>query len=452
MSCQLMKCSPALLLIILLSGCVGTNGVEQTSGARSLAPPLSAEESDPIALGWQQGFPPPPERRIEQPSSNYFSFPKLRWSVCHIRELLPTTRVSRGLGAPSAFAYALDPAIDALEFSPLDGRPPLTWRASLFANYTDGIIVLHEGRIVYEEYFGALTESGVHAAMSVTKSMSGLLAEVLVAEGQLDDSRRVDEIVPELAGSAFGDATVRQVMDMTTALRFSEDYSDSNAEIWQYNTAASPLPRPESETGPRGYYEYLATVQKNGVHGEAFGYKTVNTDVLAWVLARTTGKSLTELLSDRIWSRIGAEQDAYFTVDGLGTPFAGGGMSAGLRDMARLGQLVLDRGRFGGEQVLPETAIAQLSAGGDPTAFAKAGYPWLDGGSYQSMWWFFHDDHQAFAARGVHGQTIYVDPTARMVIVRFASYPSAKNAEIDPTSLPAYRALGRYLLGKSSAR
>jgi CubicO group peptidase (beta-lactamase class C family) len=409
---------------------------------------MSAAESDPRVLGWMEGFPPPAEKLITQPDSNFFGFPKLRWSVCHIRELLPTVRVSRGLGAPVPFAVELDEAIDSVTFTPLGGAEPMTWAESLDANYTDGVLILHRGRIVYERYFGALDEFGVHAAMSMTKSLTGLLAEILVAEGRLDERAMVAEIVPELAASAFGDATVRQVMDMTTGVRFSEKYADPNADIWVYSAAASPLPKPPGYTGPNGYFEYLETVAKAGPHGEAFGYKTINSDALGWILGRVTGRSVAALLSERIWSRMGAEQDAYFTVDGKGTPFAGGGLSAGMRDLGRIGQIMLDGGVIDGTRLFPASAVETIRAGGDRAAFAKAGFSTLPGASYRSMWWVFHDDHGAFAARGVHGQTIYVDPAARMVIVRLASHPSAANAAIDPTSLPAYAAVAEYLMAK----
>ena len=411
------------------------------------AQPLSAEESDPRTLGWMQGFPPPPDKLIMQPDSNYFSFPKLRWTVCHLRELLPTEQVSRGIGAPVPLEYDLDEmAIDRLTFRPMGSRDKMTWKESLAANYTDGMLILHKGRIVYERYSGCLDETGKHGAMSMTKSMTGLLAEILVVEGKLDDSALVSDIVPELADSAFGNATVRQVMDMTTGLAYSEDYSDPNADIWIYSRAASPLPKPADYEGPDGYFEYLQTVKPEGEHGEAFHYKTINTDALGWIISRVSGMEVTELLSDRIWSRIGAEQDAYMTVDGKGTPFAGGGLSAGLRDLGRIGQLMLNEGEINGERLFPSEVVANIREGGSKKAFAKAGYKTLDGGSYKSMWWLFHNDHGAFAARGVHGQTIYVDPKADMVLVRFSSFPTAKNAKIDPTSLPAYQAVAEYLM------
>lgn len=409
---------------------------------------FSAEESDPAKLGWMTGSPPPPDKLIMQPEHDFFSFPKLRWTVCHIRELMPTKQVSRGIGAPVPLTYALDDSIDSVTFIPIGVEEPMTWKESLSKNYTDGILIFHKGKVVYERYFGALNETGKHAAMSMTKSLTGLLAEILVVEDQLDDTAKVESLVPELKGSAFGSATVRQVMDMTTALDYSEDYSDPEADIWVYSKAASPLPKPKDYEGPNGYFEYLQTVGQNGLHGEVFGYRTINTDALGWIISRVTGKDLTTLLSERIWSRMGAEQDGYMTVDAKGTPFAGGGLSAGLRDLARIGLLMLNGGKINGQPLFPKEVAEKIRAGGDKEAFAKAGYKTIKGGSYRSMWWILHNKHGAFAARGVHGQTIYVDPTAEMVIVRFASFPTAKNAQIDPTSLPAYQAVAEHLMKK----
>jgi len=424
------------------------------SGALAQSPTLSAQESDPSVMGWMEGFPPPKDRIITQPDSIYFSFPRLRWSVCHMRELLPTATISRGLGAPVALEY-LPPreianerkAIDALTFRPIDSDQEMAWEASLFANYTDGILILHKGRVVYERYFGCLDEGGKHAAMSMTKSLTGLLAEIMVVEGKLDETALVSDIVPEVEGSAFGSATVRQVMDMTTGVRYSEDYGDPNADIWKYSAAASPLPKPAGYEGPNGYWEYLQQVQPEGKHGEAFHYKTINSDMLGWIISRVSGDEVNELASERLWRRMGAEQDAYMTVDGNGVPFAGGGLSAGLRDLGRLGLLMLNEGVINGVRLFPAKVVQKIRAGGDPAKFGTA-YPALVGGSYTSMWWVYPGDRGVIAARGVHGQTIYVDPTAQMVLVRFSSFPKAQNPLIDPTSLPAFRAVAEYLMSK----
>ena len=409
---------------------------------------LDATQSDPNKLAWMVGFPPSVEKLIMQPESDFFSFPKLRWTVCHIRELMPTKEVSRGLNQSILFEYEIDKNIDSIKFNPLNSQKSMSWEESVLANYTDGILILHKGKVVYEKYFGCLNETNKHAAMSMTKSLTGLLAQILVAEKVLDDTLRVDSIIPELKNSAFGSATVREVMDMTTALDYSEDYSNPNADIWIYSKASSPLPKPKDYKGPNGYFEYLQTVKQKGVHGEAFGYKTINTDTLGWIISRVTNKDLTQLLSERIWSKIGAQQDAYMTVDAKGTPFAGGGLSASLRDLGKIGLLMLNEGKFNNQQLFPKEVVEEIKKGGDKKAFAKAGYKTLEGGSYHSMWWIFHNQNKAFAARGVHGQTIYVDPTAEMVIVRFTSFPTASNTQIDPTSLPAFEAVAKYLMEK----
>lgn len=416
---------------------------------------LSAQESDPRVMGWMQGFPPPADKMITQPDSNYFSFPRLRWSVCHLREFLPTEEISRGLDAPGILPYlppvefaAIRQEIDQLSFSPMNSSTPMTWEDSLYTNYTDGMLIIHEGLVVYERYFGCLAEDGKHAAMSMTKSVTGLLAGILVVEGRLDDEATVAEIIPEIGDSAFANATVRQVMDMTTGVQYSEDYSDPNADIWLYSAAASPLPKPADYSGPDGYWEYLQQVQPDGRHGDEFHYKTINSDMLGWIVSRVTGKSITELASERLWRPMGAEQSAYQTVDGKGVPFAGGGITAGLRDLGRLGLLMLNKGEINGERLFAAEVVERIQRGGDRSRFGN-GFPTLPGASYTDQWWVFHNEHGAFAARGVHGQTIYVDPTADMVLVRFASYPRAQNGFIDPTSLPAYQAVAEYLMERS---
>ncbi len=439
-------------IVLLLASCatmkndVGTSVAVHDASAG--VEHLNAVDSDPAKMGWMVGSPPPADKSIYIYDGSYFQFPATRWTFSNFRQLMPTVNVSRGLGNPSVLTENLDSNIDAIEFTPLGSTDTMTWEESLYANYTDGMIILHKGDIVYEKYFGVLAEDGEHGAMSMTKSLTGTLAAMLVADGVIDENKLVKEYVPELAVSGFGDATVRQVMDMTTAIKFSEDYSDPNAEIWQHAEAGNPLPKPAGYTGPRNYYEFLVTVEKEGVHGDEFHYKTANTDVLGWIIDRATGMQVNELMSKYIWEPIGAEQDAYFSIDSIGTPFAGGGLSAGLRDLARFGQMILQDGYYNGKQVLPADAVADIKIGGDPEKFKAAGYKLLEGWSYRNMWWITNNEHKAFAARGVYGQTIYIDPVAEMVVVRFASHPTSFNSAMDPTSLPAFHAVAEYLLTK----
>ncbi len=417
-----------------------------TCAMAQTAPPAlpSAADSDPVKLGWMVGSPPPPDKLVRFADGSAYRFPQLRWSFSHFRQLAPTTGVWRGSGAAAPLPRALRDDLDAVSFTPLGRSDRLTWGQAFDANYSDGVIVLHKGRVVYERYAGALKPEGQHIAMSVTKSFFGLLGAVLVAEGKLDENARVGQIVPELKDSAFGDTTVRQLLDMRTGLKYSENYADPNAEIWMHVRAGGVLPRPPGYQGPQSFYEFLQTVKKEGEHGGAFAYKTVNSDALGWVIRRVTGQSVGDVLSQRIWQRLGMEQDASFNVDSVGTEFAGGGLSTGLRDLARFGEMMRNGGMAGGQQIIPKAAVDDIARGGDRVAFA--GYPTLPGWSYRNMWWVSHNAHGAYMARGIHGQAIYIDPKAEMVIARFGSHPLAANANNDPTSLPAFQALAEKLM------
>ncbi len=408
----------------------------------------SAVDSDPSKLGWMTGFPPPQDRIISALDGTFFKFPALRYSVCHMREFFPSKVVPSDPINRYSFSTAEDSAIDALSFQPLGDEKSISWAESLLKNYTDGILILHKGRIIYEKYFGALTQNGRHAAMSVSKTLTGTLAAQLIAEGVLDENKYCRDYIPELAHSAFGDATIRQVLDMTTGLEFSEDYADPKAEIWAFSKAGDPFHFQRSPDEPANYFDYLKTVKKKGQHGDAFGYKTVNTDVMGWIISRVLNKPLSQVLSEKIWQPLGTNFDAYYLIDGAGICFAGGGLTTNLRDMAMFGEMVRNKGYFNGKQILAKEVIESIRSGGSQAAFAKAGYTNLKQWSYKNMWWVSHNADGAFCARGVHGQTVYIDPKAEMVIVRFASHPLASNSANDGYSLPAYQAVADYLLKK----
>ncbi|MBX3618465.1 MAG: serine hydrolase [Rhizobacter sp.] len=401
-----------------------------------------AHASDPQRLGWMTGAPPAPDKRIALSDNSRNRFPQIRWSFSHQRRFLPTSEVWRGDGPVSVLPRA-PRDLGHVRLTPIGADAPISWAQALDATWTDGVVVLHRGRIVDERYFGALAPHRPHLAMSVTKSFVGTIAASLVAEGKLDEAQCVGHYVPELATSGFGDATVRQVLDMRTGIAYTEDYLDADSGAARLGRAIGLSPRRPGDAD--SLTDYLRSIGKQGEHGQAFAYKTVNTDVLAWVLQRVTGTTLAELLHARLWAPLGMEYDAYFAVDAWGTEFAGGGLNLALRDMARFGEAMRCEGAFNGRQVVPASVVADIRRGGDRGECERGGFPILSGWSYRNMWWVTHDAHGAFMARGIHGQAIYVDPAAEMVIARFASHPGAGNAFNDPVSLPAYRAMAEAL-------
>lgn len=431
----------------LVRGALAGMAALALGGAVQAAPPFpDARATDPVALGWMVGSPPPAERTIRFEDGSFLKFPQLRWTFSHWRELFPTGVVWRGPGPVSELPRAPREDLDAVSFTPLGGGAPMTWGQSLAANYTDGVLVMHRGKVVYERYFGALKPEGTHIAHSVTKSFVGTIAAMLVAEGKLDPDAQVTRYIPELKDSAFGDATVRQVLDMTTGLEYSEVYTDPKSPAWDFVRAVGLLPRPAGYSGPTTSYDYLKTLKKAGEHGQAFAYKSVNTEVVGWLVQRAGGKPLAQQLSERFWAPLGMEQDAYLQVDSVGAGYAAGGLNLALRDLARFCEMMRQNGRFNGRQVVPAAVVAEISGGARREDFAKAGYATLPGWSYHDQWWISHNDHGAYMARGVNGQACYVDPKAEVSIVRFASHPQSSNVYLDPLSLPAYHAIAQHLM------
>jgi CubicO group peptidase (beta-lactamase class C family) len=423
-------------------------GLFSAATAMAQTPPALPDPAgtDPAKLGIMQGSPPPTDKIARFGNGSHYKFPLTRWSFSHWRELVPTANVRHGDGAPTRLARA-GRDLDKLPVALADGTT-ITFAEALAKTYTDSVLVLHDGKVVYEKYWGATAPHRPHILMSVTKSFTGLLGAMLAAEGKIDPAAPVVKYVPELKDSAYGDATVRQVMDMTVGVKYSEAYNDPNAEIWAYARAAELLPRAPDYKGPGTIYEFLTTLQKEGEHGKAFAYKTVNSEVLGWIIKRASGQSVSDLLSERIWRKLGAQDDAYYAVDGIGVEAAGGGLNTTLRDLARFGEMMRNKGKYNGRQIVPAAVVAEIQRGASRDDFAKAGYTTLPGWSYKDMWWISHNDHGMYLARGIHGQNIYVDPKAKLVIARFASHPIAANTVQDPIILPAFAAVANAVMKK----
>ncbi|MFN4221594.1 MAG: serine hydrolase domain-containing protein, partial [Novosphingobium meiothermophilum] len=298
---------------------------------------LDGVTSDPVRMGWMQGFPPSADKLLLAARADHMRFPMIRWSYSNMRQFVPSRRVAAAVGA-KPLARALRDDLGQVRFVPLGADAPVTLEQSLTDAFTDAIMVLHRGEVVFERWFGVTGPDTRHIAFSVTKSFVGTLAEMLVEGGRIDPDATVDAILPELHGSGFADATIRQVMDMTTALDFSEDYADPNSGIGAYSAALGLTPRPAGYAGPGDLASYLPTIAKAGEHGQGFTYRTPNTEVLAWIIARIEGAHFADVLSSRLWQPLGMLGDADLIVDQAGTAFAGGGLNLRLEDLARFGE------------------------------------------------------------------------------------------------------------------
>jgi CubicO group peptidase (beta-lactamase class C family) len=394
------------------------------------------------------GFPPPAESRVTL--ANWQDPPYNRWSFQHLRELIPTQRISRGPGSCRALLqHGASPVLDDLTVHRLAGHTS-TFAEVIAETWTDAVVVLHDGQIVFEQYYQEMTEETPHLLMSVTKSVVGCITGILVEQGLLDPDKQVSSYVPEIAASGYQGATVRHLLNMRTGVAFSEEYTNQDAEVRVMERYMGWRPGEEPD-GERGMYFYLTRLGSDTDHGGSFVYRSADTDMLGWVCERAAGARMADLISLLIWQPLGAEFDAEITCDGLGSAIHDGGMSARARDLARFGQMLLDDGFVHDASVVPERWLHEARAL-DPDirgAFAAAdSESVLTGGWYRNQFWFVPGplgDLQL--CLGIHGQMVLVDRATQTVSVKMSSWPSAQDTAALIDSIRAFVAAGRHLAG-----
>ncbi|MFO1240898.1 MAG: serine hydrolase [Sphingomonadaceae bacterium] len=385
----------------------------------------------PPPLDWPEaGIGPGPEvpEQLRVTRENWRLYPFSRWAFQHTRELVPSRAVRRST-SPRALRHApVDLA--GLRF---DG---LTWEDFVTATYTDAMIVLHRGAIVYETYRNGMTPLTPHHCFSVSKSFVGLIAEILISAGRLDPQRPVTDYVPDLSASGFARARVRDLLDMTDGVAFDEDYANPDADVHRYSASYWT---PSAATG--GARETLAKLEaRDADPGTSFSYRTPVADALGWVLVNATNQRLADLATERLWHPAGCEEDGHFLVDTAGHEIAATGLNATARDLARLALLILDE-----SPAVPADARQRIFAGGDRTLFASSRHGARAGGSYRSQWWISHNAQRAISALGVYGQRVHIEPEAEMALIRFGSHPLASNLHTDGLHQAAIGALRQHL-------
>ena len=364
-------------------------------------------------------FPPTTDEQVV--IDNMQEAPFNRWAFCNMRRLLPTGNVSRGQGP--VFSLQASPVdLTGIEIPLSDGQ--VSTVGQVFADeFTDGLVVLHKGKLVTEHYRDGVNPHEPHLLMSVTKSVAGSLTGILVERGLLSPDDQLTDIIPEVSGSAYDDAQLRHLLDMTIGMDFSEDYENPQSDVALLDVAAGwRAPRKDAVDNIR---DFLRNLQKVGEHGMAFNYVSANTDLLGWVLERVSGVDFATLLSREIWQPMGAEHDAYITLDKLGAPQTDGGLCTTTRDLARFGQLHLQNGKIGDRQIIPKSWIQDFQQNGNAEVWDRGNFAEaMPDYHYRSKWYTkLSDPNKPYRGIGIHGQFVVVDPVTEVVIAHHASHP-----------------------------
>jgi CubicO group peptidase (beta-lactamase class C family) len=377
------------------------------------------------------GFPPGPDRLVTL--SNWRKAPFSAWGFRNVRRLIPTANIAAS-GRSVPLEMSLE-EIGHIGFNGHDGRPTTVGQA-LRTTDTDAFVVLRRGRIATEWYGHGMNAMTAHIVFSVSKSICGTLGGILADRGLLDPDDRVIDYVPELASSVYAGCTIRHLMDMAVGIAFNEDYEDPKGDVVRYRHAAGwdPLPPGEAPIDLRGF---LAMQRPDGQkHGELFHYVSTNTDVLGWVYERACDQPYADIVSEYLWVPLGAERDAYITVDAHDAMRAAGGVCVTPRDLARFGEMIRGRGVADGKPVVSGAWIDDINERGDPEAWAASELADLfPQASYRSQWYRIDRAKGVLCALGIHGQWIYIHPEAELVIIRMAS----EATPLDPDRVRGWR-------------
>jgi CubicO group peptidase (beta-lactamase class C family) len=369
-----------------------------------------------------------------------------RWAFHHVREIIPTEEI-----ACAAETATLDSQpSEALAGVTLAGLDGADWSLQrwLDESSSDALLVAHRGKLVHEWYADAGVELNPHIVFSVGKSMTATLAGVLVEQGLLDPARPVIEYIPELASSGYADASLRQVLDMEVSIEFSEDYLATSGQYLDYRMAQGWHPC-AVDAIDQSLYDFLCSLKRgDGEHGVRFEYKSPNSDLLGLVLERASGEGLAPMFSRYLWQPMGAEASGYITVDRKGNPRCAGGICVRPRDLLRFGELVRNRGRANGQQVIPASWIEDCSDGGSLETW-RAGESAKDfeAGSYRNKWYQTGNQHRAMLAIGIHSQYIYINPVTEVTIVKLSSQGEPLRLDLDSINLQAFTRISNVVSG-----
>ncbi len=364
--------------------------------------------------------------------ANWRTAPFNTWAFHHVRELVPSADIPND---PRAVRALPTEAIDLAELRiDPDSGEAMGIEAFLRETDTDGLAIVHRGRLVFERYANGLSDETPHILMSVSKSMLGLLAH----EIGLDAERRVVELVPELEDTAYRDVSIRHLLDMRAGIVWEENSLAACGPIVQYRKATgwNPLAPGEAPSDLHAFYRELRDAT---THGGPVHYVSPNSDLLGWVIERASGRRYAELMSERVWKPLGAERSAYITVDRLGAPRCAGGMCATLRDLARAGQRLIEAG---------SGFLGDVQARGDPQAWARGDLAQYFRGlpmRYRSQWYMLEGGAPLFFGWGIHGQFLFVDPVNRLVIAKLSSQALPIDVARNELTLRAVSQLRKFL-------
>ena len=357
------------------------------------------------------------------------------WSFRHVRELIPTAQIDCAK-SPRVLNQKIKTELGGISIETHDGVKKIS--DFLSSTNTDSFTAVKGEDLVFEWLAPGVTDVEPHMIFSVTKSVTGMLVGALVQEGKIDVDALATKYVPEIADSGFGDATVRNLLDMAASYQFEEDYTPG-PDIIAYRHSVGWYPAP---LGAPNLHDFIASRKKEGAHGQMFRYMSPTTDLVGWVIEAASGMPYAQALSKYIWSKIGTEAPAHITVDRTGAPRAAGGLSAIPRDLVRFGMMIRD----GGMGAIDPEFMRDVYENGSFEQWQTGDFKdFLPKGVYRSFCYKPGEDPDLIMGIGIHGQMLYVDRPRGVVVAKQSSWPNPDSEEMHLDAFHACQAIARAL-------
>ena len=357
------------------------------------------------------------------------------WSFRHVRELIPTAQIDCAK-SPRVLNQQIKTELGEISIEAHDGVKKIS--DFLSSTNTDSFTAVKGEDLVFEWLAPGVSDVEPHLIFSVTKSVTGMLVGALVQEGKIDIDALVTKYVPEITDSGFGDATVRNLLDMAASYQFEEDYTPG-PDIIAYRHSVGWYPAP---LGAPNLHDFIASRKKEGEHGQMFRYMSPTTDLVGWVIEAASGMPYAQALSKYIWSKIGTEAPAHITVDRTGAPRAAGGLSAIPRDLVRFGMMIRD----GGMGAIDPAFLKDVYENGSFEQWQAGDFKdFLPKGVYRSFCYKPGEDPDVIMGIGIHGQMLYVDRPRGVVVAKQSSWPNPDSEEMHLDAFHACQAIARAL-------
>ncbi|MEX0991729.1 MAG: serine hydrolase [Actinomycetota bacterium] len=358
--------------------------------------------------------------------SNWLDAPYNRWGFWHVRQMTRTARISRGEGPVTHLPRAersFDDIVVEYEGERFD------WDRYLAETFTDALVVIHDGTLIHEWYAGGYGPTDTHLLMSCSKSLTATYLGVLVGDGRVDPLATVPDYIPRLRGTAWEGCIVQSVLDMRAGARFDEsDYDNPESDGRLIEEVSGYRPRVR-EGLPADTAAWIAGIENEREHGGIFEYRSILTDVLAWIIQEVTGEHFATGFSRDVWSRIGAERDADLIVDEAGFPVVEGGISTSARDFARFGLMCLQGGEIDGKRVIPADWLGRLQVRDqdliDAYIATQGVDPAFPDSFYHDQWWVLDPAAGIYSGYGINGQQLLIHHPSETVVAKFSTWPTA---------------------------